>query len=213
MTHLANDYGRVDKVRICPVAPEENPWRQRSRVQNGFGTANQAWNFTSGHIYQGSYGINGWLYLSDNPYSAHDPKKGSAANPPSLSHPGLPFSPILSGFSSRHAQRMLPPGTFMKEAAPPTFTNRIQRLTIARHGRQPRERAPEPPSWSAVARQHQYHVLRRPCPERETRGPLVPLLAQRLCSSCQQAQVMGGLREARAESAKVAADATRKANR
>ena len=34
MTHLSGDYARANKVRFCPVAPEENPWRQRSGVED-----------------------------------------------------------------------------------------------------------------------------------------------------------------------------------
>jgi prepilin-type N-terminal cleavage/methylation domain-containing protein/prepilin-type processing-associated H-X9-DG protein len=73
MTHLSDDYARAYKVRFCPVAPEETPWRQRSRIADGFGTANQAWNwpFSNGIDCQGSYAINGWLYWSANLDPAH----------------------------------------------------------------------------------------------------------------------------------------------
>lgn len=36
---LFNDYGRACKVRVCPVAPDENPWSQRSHAREDFGTA------------------------------------------------------------------------------------------------------------------------------------------------------------------------------
>ncbi len=77
MTHLSDDYARANKVRFCPVAPEENPWRQRSRVSGGFGTASQAWNWplADGSDYEGSYAINGWFYWADPPYLPHDPVK------------------------------------------------------------------------------------------------------------------------------------------
>lgn len=68
ITHLYDDYARTEKVRFCPVAPQENPWRQRSKVRDGFGTASQAWNWywtpAGPNRYQGSYAINGWLYWS-----------------------------------------------------------------------------------------------------------------------------------------------------
>jgi len=63
MKKLINYYAAVHKVRICPAAPEENPWRQRSPLLAGFGLADQPWKWVFGTTnYQGSYALNGWFY-------------------------------------------------------------------------------------------------------------------------------------------------------
>lgn len=130
MTHLSPDYARADRVRICPVAPEENPWRQRSGVQAGFGTADQAWNFTFGHNYQGSYAVNGWFYWGDPPYLPHDPNKEfrreSAVRVPSRTSI---FADSIWIFASPCASDL--PSRDLVEGG---NAYGMQRVTIARHG-------------------------------------------------------------------------------
>ncbi|MGI8966059.1 MAG: type II secretion system protein [Limisphaerales bacterium] len=63
MKKLVNGYAFVNKVRVCPVAPDQNPWIQRSTLLDGFGMVNQSWKWIYGTTnYQGSYAINGWFY-------------------------------------------------------------------------------------------------------------------------------------------------------
>jgi len=63
MKKLLNYYAFVNKVRVCPVAPEENPYKQRSTIMDGFGMVDQAWRWVYGTTnYQGSYALNGWFY-------------------------------------------------------------------------------------------------------------------------------------------------------
>jgi prepilin-type N-terminal cleavage/methylation domain-containing protein len=63
MKKLIAGYAFVNKVRVCPIAPEENPWRQRNPLLNGFGMVDQAWKWIYGTTnYQGSYALNGWFY-------------------------------------------------------------------------------------------------------------------------------------------------------
>jgi prepilin-type N-terminal cleavage/methylation domain-containing protein len=63
MKKLVNGYGFVNKVRVCPAAPEEQPRKQRSTLLDGFGMADQAWMWIYGSTnYQGSYALNGWFY-------------------------------------------------------------------------------------------------------------------------------------------------------
>ena len=63
MKKLMNGYAFVNKVRVCPVGREENPWRQRNLLLDGFGMADQTWKWIYGTTnYQGSYALNGWLY-------------------------------------------------------------------------------------------------------------------------------------------------------
>ncbi len=63
MKKLIAYYAGVDKVRICPVAPEQTPWKQRNTLLNGFGVCDQPWQWIYGTTnYQGSYAFNGWFY-------------------------------------------------------------------------------------------------------------------------------------------------------
>ncbi len=67
MKKLIAGYAFVNKVRVCPVAPEENPWRQRNTLLDGFGMVDQAWKWVYGTTnYQGSYAFNGWFYSGLN---------------------------------------------------------------------------------------------------------------------------------------------------
>jgi hypothetical protein len=55
----------VEKVRICPTAPERSP-EQLRRDSSGGGTTIRAWLVADGpRAYQGSYAINGWFYTKD----------------------------------------------------------------------------------------------------------------------------------------------------
>lgn len=63
MKKLINYYAAVNKVRVCPVAPDQFSWRQQSKLLDGFGMADQAWQWVYGTTnYQGSYALNGWFY-------------------------------------------------------------------------------------------------------------------------------------------------------
>ena len=63
MKKLISYYAGVAGVRTCPMAPEQNPWKQRNTLLNGFGMADQTWQWIYGTTnYQGSYAINGWFY-------------------------------------------------------------------------------------------------------------------------------------------------------
>jgi type II secretory pathway pseudopilin PulG len=130
MTHLAEDYARATKIRFCPVAPEETPWRQRSSVREGFGTASQAWNWRfNGTDYEGSYAINGWFYWADPPYLPHDPVKvfrhESAIRLPSRTPI---FADSVWVFASPSATDVPSQDLFQGG------TSGMQRVNIARHG-------------------------------------------------------------------------------
>ncbi len=59
---LLQNYGQVDKVRICPTAPAPNTLTNVSST----GAANAAWVWVGGGTpLAGSYAINGWLYVPD----------------------------------------------------------------------------------------------------------------------------------------------------
>jgi len=131
ITHLSNNYARANKIRFCPVAPEDTPWRQQSHVRVGFGTANQPWNWHfEGADYGSSYAINGWFYWSNPPYFPHDPVKvfrhESAIRLPSRTPI---FSDSVWVFVSPSADDV--PSRDLFEGGD---SYRMQRVNIARHG-------------------------------------------------------------------------------
>ena len=59
---LLQNYGQVNKIRICPSAPAPTV----TNTVNTAGAANLAWNWVGGGTpLTGSYAINGWLYNPD----------------------------------------------------------------------------------------------------------------------------------------------------
>ena len=67
MKKLVSGYAFVNKVRVCPVAPDQTPWTQRSTLLSGFGMADQSWQWVYGTSnYQGSYALNGWFYSGES---------------------------------------------------------------------------------------------------------------------------------------------------
>jgi len=71
MLTLQRRYSAIDKVRICPTAPERTP-AQLAADPTVYGTLRRAWLAVWGPTnYQGSYALNGYFY-TDAPYG--DPK-------------------------------------------------------------------------------------------------------------------------------------------
>jgi len=70
MLTLQKNYSAIDKVRICPVAPERSPAELKQRLSN-CGSVTRAWATgpltTITPIFQGSYALNGYFY-TDSPY-------------------------------------------------------------------------------------------------------------------------------------------------
>ena len=65
MSNLLARYQAIDKVRVCPTAPERSPADLR-RDSTLHGTAVRTWLVDgSPRSYQGSYAINGWFYSND----------------------------------------------------------------------------------------------------------------------------------------------------
>src|SRR6185295_5386802 len=66
MKRLMQKYNAINKVRICPVAPERSAV-QLARDRTGGGWANRAWLVDGGgtNFWQGSYAINGYFYEDD----------------------------------------------------------------------------------------------------------------------------------------------------
>jgi prepilin-type N-terminal cleavage/methylation domain-containing protein len=87
MGTLINYYAKVDKVRICPTAPDKgNP----TGAVNPPGTCDSAWYWTQGvSPMVGSYAINGWFYDFNGPgrfgATGHDnwlfPKESAVQRP------------------------------------------------------------------------------------------------------------------------------------
>jgi prepilin-type processing-associated H-X9-DG protein len=69
MLTLQKRYSAIDKVRICPTAPERSA-AQLEKDKSPYGWATRAWFVRSNattNTYQGSYALNGYFY-SDSPY-------------------------------------------------------------------------------------------------------------------------------------------------
>jgi prepilin-type processing-associated H-X9-DG protein len=65
MSNLMAAYSAIDKVRICPTAPERTPAQARQYPDIG-GSTIFAWRVFEGNRgFQGSYAINGWFYSED----------------------------------------------------------------------------------------------------------------------------------------------------
>ena len=71
MLTLQRRYSAIDKVRICPTAPERSA-TQLAMDSSWYGTVRRAWLVIGGKTcYQGSYALNGYFY-TDGPFG--DPK-------------------------------------------------------------------------------------------------------------------------------------------
>lgn len=67
MARLLDLYAEIDKVRICPVAPEKENVRQRRSANAGSLLETWRWEGERQRPYEGSYAFNGWLYSGDWP--------------------------------------------------------------------------------------------------------------------------------------------------
>jgi len=126
MKKLINYYAAVNKVRICPVAPEENPWQQKNKLLDGFGLADQPWKWIYGTTnYQGGYALNGWFY-SGNGDAAKEFRTEGAIQFPSK-------TPVL--FDSTWVDTWpLATDTPARDLYSGGNSAGMQRLNIARHG-------------------------------------------------------------------------------
>jgi prepilin-type N-terminal cleavage/methylation domain-containing protein len=138
---LAEYCSYVDKVRICPKALDQVPWKQRSTVSvSGFGMSDQAWAWVYGSVpfYQGSYGLNGWFYIGTDPKYFN--KEAAIRNPSRT--PVFSDSVWVDGWptaSDAAAQNLYQGGN---------ENTGMARITIARHGSlkvAPTSRAPGAP--------------------------------------------------------------------
>ena len=126
-------HAQVDKVRLCPSAPEVLPLVNST----AWGTADKAWVWGEGKpVYRGSYAWNGWLYSGD-PYfnSASDVQKRFIGEN-SIRNPAL--TPVLADgiwvdvwpYATDTPSRDLYNG----ESSIASNPGSIGRITIARHG-------------------------------------------------------------------------------
>jgi type II secretory pathway pseudopilin PulG len=83
MGTLIRYQAQVDKIRLCPSAPEKPPLPTGTTQ----GTADSAWTWGSTPILRGSFALNGWFYSGDNFFntgldaSRHFTKDSSVQNP------------------------------------------------------------------------------------------------------------------------------------
>ena len=126
MKKLINYYAAVNKVRVCPIGAEQNPWVQRSRLLDGFGMVDQAWKWIYGSTnYQGSYALNGWMYSGVSDATKEFVKESAIQNPAK--------TPVFidSIWVDAWPQATDPPARDLYEGG---NSSSMQRLCIARHG-------------------------------------------------------------------------------
>jgi len=67
MRRLLDYYAEVDKIRVCPSAPEKENINQRRHSVSGSLDETWGWNGENRKRYEGSYALNGWMYSGDWP--------------------------------------------------------------------------------------------------------------------------------------------------
>lgn len=67
MKRLLEFYAEVDKVRVCPTAPEKENLSQRRHPGSGSLNETWGWNGENRRRFEGSYALNGWMYSGDWP--------------------------------------------------------------------------------------------------------------------------------------------------
>lgn len=67
MARLLDLYAEIDKIRVCPTAPEKENSSQRRHQTSGSLDETWTWNASGRRLYEGSYAFNGWLYSGDWP--------------------------------------------------------------------------------------------------------------------------------------------------
>ena len=134
MKKLVNGYAFVNKVRVCPVAPDETPWKRHSALLDGFGMVDQAWNWIYGTTnYQGSYALNGWFYTGINDFDKEFHTESAIVH--------TSKTPIFGDSIWVDAWPVAsdPPARNLYQGG---NTASMQRLTIARHGSSSAKAAP-----------------------------------------------------------------------
>lgn len=138
MKKLIDNYANVKKVRVCPIAPEQTPWRQRSTLFAGCGMADQSWNWIYGSTQlQGSYAINAWFYTGtggvdpNKEFRTESAVRFTATTPIFMDSTWVDAWPLADD----------PPARNLYQGSD-TPRGGIERLTIARHvspvGKSPR---------------------------------------------------------------------------
>ena len=130
---LINYHAQVNKVRVCPSAPERPPLRNDTTS----GAADLAWVWAVGSpTYRGSYAFNGWLYSEDAYFNSASDKLRRFKSEANIRNPAQ--TPVLVDsiwvdvwpYSTDTPARNL----YLGEASIASNPGSIGRITIARHG-------------------------------------------------------------------------------
>jgi prepilin-type N-terminal cleavage/methylation domain-containing protein len=140
MGTLITYQAQVNKVRLCPSAPEKPPLTDAST----WGTADIAWGWANGPpTYRGSYTLNGWLYSGDDPYhnGAADASK-RVQKDTDIQRAALTPLFIDSIWVDCWPEPTDPPARDLYVGDQSAGVGMIGRNTIARHGGKPSSSAP-----------------------------------------------------------------------
>jgi len=152
---LLQNYGQVDKVRICPAAPAP----ATTNNANTSGAANLAWTWAGGGSpLFGSYAINGWLYYPDQAGTLKSLMTGGGLQPAylfqkeaAISQPSqTPFFYDSVWVDAWPMETDTPARNLLAGGSTFSTTGGINRATISRHGGKPAGSAPTsvPPGTS-----------------------------------------------------------------
>jgi prepilin-type N-terminal cleavage/methylation domain-containing protein len=130
---LGANYAQVDKVRLCPAAPETAPLVSAMN----WGRADLAWTAANAApiMYRGSYAFNGWLYAGDDPYhnsSADAPKRFKRDT--DIAHTDQTPLFVDAIWYDLWPETNDPPARDLYNGEQSPATGNIGRCVIARHG-------------------------------------------------------------------------------
>jgi len=127
---LQTNYNQTAQCRICPATKDASgtSWKQPAHAGlAGFGVADYTWDWIYGTpSYHGSYGLNGWCYLTANDSSGNYYNKESAVTSTTKT-PYFSDSVWVDGWP-------LEADTPARNLYTGADNDGMQRLTIARHG-------------------------------------------------------------------------------
>jgi prepilin-type N-terminal cleavage/methylation domain-containing protein len=165
MGSLITYQAQVNKIRFCPNAAAVS-----TTTLNGWGTADNAWNWGSAPSFQGSYAFNGWFYSEDTHFEAenHFARDGSVQKPSQ--------TPVIldSSWVDIWPHATDPPADNLYTGVHNDSTGTIGRCTIGRHGGRGPGKAPTvivPTLWTKLPKEYNIdlalfdgHVEKSPLP-------------------------------------------------
>lgn len=135
MKTLINYYAQVAAVRLCPAAPETRPLPGRTQQ----GNAATAWTWATNPQYTGGYAINSWLYTFEGASQWVPDKEKYFPRDTAITYPSRTPAFMDSIWVDPWPEATDPPA---RDLFAGDVNAAMGRITIARHGGRPANRAP-----------------------------------------------------------------------